>query len=84
MANLWLYSDSDSNSLTELVKYALQFAKDNSDGCAFDCFTCLGTALNYSFLKDLKFNPGAEGVNYYMYNYEFTGSIILSGHMNLV
>ena len=58
------------NSLTEVMKYALLFAKDLvPDGTKFDVFNCLNIMDNMKFLQELKFGIGDGILNYYMYNY---------------
>lgn len=58
------------NTLTEVMKYALLFAKELvPDGTRFDVFNCLNIMENRSFLGDLKFGVGDGILNYYMYNY---------------
>ena len=76
------YHSCTKNSLTELVKYALQYAKDKSfrgnlsdypdmvgDDTEFDVFNCLNVMDNHTFLKELKFGAGDGSLHYYMFNY---------------
>lgn len=69
VAYLYYYGTS-MNPLTEIMKYALMFAKELvPDGTRFDVFNCLNIMNNAEFLKDLKFGIGDGILNYYMYNY---------------
>ena len=64
------YYGTSVNSLQEIMKYSLLFAKDMiPDGTKFDVFNCLNIMANAEFLKDLKFGIGDGILNYYMYNY---------------
>ena len=64
------YYGTSANSLTELMKYSLLFAKELvDDGTRFDVFNCLNIMDNMSFLRELKFGVGDGILNYYMYNY---------------
>lgn len=68
IAYLYFYSVSENNSLQELMKYVLLYAKDQAD-IKFDVFNCLNIMDNSSFIKELKFGLGDGMLNYYMYNY---------------
>jgi len=70
VAYLYYYGTSGSNTLTELMKYALLFSKDLSpDGIRFDVFNCLNIMQNQEFLAELNFGVGDGILHYYMYNY---------------
>jgi glycylpeptide N-tetradecanoyltransferase len=68
VAYLYYYHNSEFNSLTELMKYTLYFAKELADE-KFDVFNCLQIMDNHLFLNELKFGVGDGVLNYYMYNY---------------
>jgi len=52
------------------VKYALQFAKEESpDGVKFDAFNCLTLGENTSMVQELKFHPGDGILHFYLYNW---------------
>jgi glycylpeptide N-tetradecanoyltransferase len=64
------YYGTQSNKLTELMKYCLLFAKELvQDGTRFDVFNCLSIMDNGEFLRELKFGVGDGILNFYMYNY---------------
>jgi len=68
IAYLYLYGVGEQNTLTELVKYSLLYAKEMAD-IPFDVFNCLQIMDNTSFLDELKFGCGDGILNYYMFNY---------------
>ena len=79
---MYLYSTT-KNTLTEMVKMALQFAKEDSpDGVQFDVFSCLHVGKNEEFFEELKFHPGDGILNYYLYNWQLKGSIIKNHLIN--
>lgn len=64
------YYGTSANKLSELMKYALLYAKEMvQDGTRFDVFNCLNIMDNPEFLQELKFGIGDGVLNYYMYNY---------------
>ena len=84
MAYLYYYGLSGVNSLTELMKYVLYFAKELvADKDKFDVFNCLtimennsqmrkpgSSELEETILQALKFGQGDGVLNYYFYNYQ--------------
>lgn len=72
VAYLYYYGTS-VNKLTEMMKYALLYARDLvPDGTRFDVFNCLNIMDNVDFLRELKFGVGDGVLNYYLYNYHIT------------
>ena len=67
-AYLYYYA-ATKNSLTEMVKYAMHFAKELAD-IKFDLFNCLNIMEYSTFVDALKFGMGDGTLNYYMYNYQ--------------
>jgi len=65
IAYLYYYAHTE-NSLTEMMKYALHYAKEELE---FDVFNCLNIMSNSTFVKELKFGVGDGTLNFYMYNY---------------
>uniref|UniRef100_A0A7S3IWN5 Glycylpeptide N-tetradecanoyltransferase n=1 Tax=Strombidium inclinatum TaxID=197538 RepID=A0A7S3IWN5_9SPIT len=67
IAYLYYYAFT-KNSLTEMMKYVLHFAKEEAD-VKYDVFNCLSIMDNHEFVRDLKFGVGDGTLNYYMFNY---------------
>jgi len=65
VAYLYYYAYTQ-NSLTEMMKYALHYAKEEGK---FDVFNCLSIMDNAQFVGELKFGVGDGSLNFYMYNY---------------
>ena len=70
------YHSCTRNDLTELVRYALLYAKDRTirgkddlDETEYDVFNCLNVMDNMKFLQELKFGAGDGSLHFYMFNY---------------
>ena len=75
------YYGTSANKLSELMKYALLYAKEMvQDGTRFDVFNCLNIMDNPEFLQELKFGIGDGVLNYYMYNYHIVNEKVVSGY----
>lgn len=83
IAYLYYYHASEKNSLTELMKYTLYFAKELAD-VKFDVFNCLNIMDNKQFLQELKFGVGDGILNYYMYNYQLARGFVLTEKVGTV
>lgn len=74
-AYLYYWATSDENNITNLMQFALHFAKDMCpDGTTFDVFNCLNIMDNIQFLDECKFGIGDGILNYYMYNYQVSSN----------
>ena len=68
------YWSTTVNSITELVKYALLYAKEKcSEQEAFDVFNCLDLMHNREFIQECKFGQGDGLLQFYLYNYLVVG-----------
>ena len=70
VAYLYYYGLGGQNSLVDLVKYALVYAKDLAD-MNFDVFNALQVMDNNDFFDQCKFGLGDGCLNYYLYNWLF-------------
>ena len=62
------YAIGKTNSMTNLMKYVLWYAKEGIADLKFDCFNCLFTGED--FVTDLEFQSGDGILNYYLFNYQ--------------
>lgn len=67
IAYLYYYSFSEQNSLLEIMKFAIWYAKEKA---GFDVFNCLSIMDNAQFIQELKFGCGDGTLNFYLYNYK--------------
>lgn len=64
------YWATSVNKITELVKYALLYAKEKvPEEEAFDVFNCLDLMGNTEFIQECKFGQGDGLLQFYLYNY---------------
>lgn len=64
---MYYYSFSEQNSLLEIMKFAIWYAKEKA---GFDVFNCLSIMDNAQFIQELKFGCGDGTLNFYLYNYK--------------
>ena len=70
VAYLYYYGLGGQNTLENLVKYALIYAKEMAD-VNFDVFNALQVMDNREFIDNCKFGMGDGCLNYYLFNWLF-------------
>ena len=69
MAYLYYYAVGEENSLSELMKHAMIFARDK---CEVDAFNCCDIMSNSTMFRECKFARGTGMLNFYMFNYNLS------------